>query len=415
MVSSRPLLLSIALLASSAESGLAQQKPNGSAKPVCASIDAKTMRRLNLDPKLSALRLGEMPCESLERLAQIFKQAIPEPGTKRASLIAKPAVADLQSANAKMTPGKPADSGPQHGTAAYAQENAQRFFVRQSALDSFYYLYPALPKDDGTSSASSASKALGASVSYTNDEFAKTQVVTIQGYTSYVVARDLAIFPPEGSTSPYISKWAIAPWLSASGTLNEPPSPKEKSALQFGGDVQFEVSHLGPFSVQDFRLAPYIQTDFRGLARIDGFDALWEPYLLSVLLGGADHAILNDFMFFYWRLIAEADIKHVDIAGETNFLSHHDYDWLGATLQAKISLFPNSPNQNLAGRIYLSESFAFFENAASPQRIEQFISEIGYNLSTDGSSSISLQYTNGTDKATLVNSRQYKAQFNYKM
>jgi hypothetical protein len=136
---------------------------------------------------------------------------------------------------------------------------------------------------------------------------------------------------------------------------------------------------------------------------------------LSAFLGGTDHAIFNDLMLFYWRVVAEADVKRVDIAGETSFLSNHDYDWLGATLQTKVTLFPNSPNPDLAGRFYLSASYAFFDNAASSQRIEQLISEIGYHLSSDGASSIALQYTNGTDKSTMVNSRQYKATFTYKM
>jgi hypothetical protein len=411
MLSSRPLAISIALFVASPGVGLAREQPATSAKSACPSIDARVMRILNEDQKLAALGLEGMPCETLQKLAAILKGSIPEPAKKVAPTAASQ-VSETRLANAKITTDKPADNGPQHGTAEFAQENAPRLYVRQSALDSFYYLYPAVPSSNA---AGAASKALGASVSYTNDEIARTQVASIQAYTAYVVARNLAIFPPDSYTGPYVSKWAIAPWLSAAGTLNEPPSPKEKSALQFGADGQFEVSGLGPFDIQDFRAAPYLQTDFRGLGHIAGFDVLWEPYNLGVLLGGADHAVLNDFMFFYWRLNAESDIKHVESAGLSNLVAHRDYAWLGGTLQAKMFLFPNSPNPNLAGRIYLSESYQFFDNAASSQRIEQFISEIGYNLSSDGSSSISLQYTNGTDKATLVTSRQYKAQFNYKM
>jgi hypothetical protein len=411
MLSSRSLLLSIALVAASPEIGLARNQPAKLALPACPSIDARTMRMLNQDEQLAALRLEAMPCDTLQKLAQILKSSIPET-TRRAGSNTKPAPIDTRLANAKMAPEKPADNGPQHGTAEFAQENAPRLYIRQNALDSFYYLYPAVPSSN---SSGAASKALGASVSYTNDQIARAQTVSIQAYTAYVAARNLAIFPPDNFTGPYVSKWAIAPWLYASGTLNEPPSPKEKSALQFGADGQFEVSGLGPFDVQDFRFAPYLQTDFRGLGRIAGFDALWEPYNLGLLLGGADHAILNDFVFFYWRLIAEADVKHVENAGLSNLISHRDYAWLGGTLQARMFLFPNSADQNLAGRIYLSESYQFFDNAASSQRIEQFVSEIGYNLNPDGSGSISLQYTNGTDKATLVNSRQYKVQFNYKM
>jgi hypothetical protein len=406
----RPLLLATALLAAFPGCGLAEQA-EAPTKRACSSIDARTVELLKRDDKIAALRLEEMPCDTLQKLVRILKSSISE-GPKKADKNSRAALLDTKIAAVSSMPHKPGNDVPQPGTAEYAQQNAPRFYVRQNALDSFYYLYPAIPSSNASGA---ASKALGASFSFTDDQIAKTQTTTIQAYSAYVVARNLAIFPPDNYSGPYVSKWAIAPWLSAAGTLSEPRTPKEKSALQFGPDGQFEVSGLGPFDVQDFRLAPYVQTDFRGLGRIAGFDALWEPYYLGALLGGADHAILNDFMFFFWRFIAEADVKHVEAAGLSNLTPHADYAWLGGTLQAKVFLLPNSPDQNLASRIYLSASYQFFDNAASSRRIEQFISELGYNLSSDGSSSISLQYTNGTDKATLVNARQYKAQFNYKM
>jgi hypothetical protein len=366
---------------------LAGQDATPDQKPACASFDARTIA----DGKLTDLHLERLSCESLAKLTAILNSgATPSrsdkpktrPALSRAQeTLLNPAVA---SANAKGPVQTPAPTAARHGTAEYAQENAQRFFVRQNALDSFYYLYPSVPS---STDASSASKALGASVSLTGDDIAKTKVLAVQAYSAYVIARQLDIRVPENFTGPYVSKWAIAPFLSANGNYNEPQTPKEKSALQVGVDGQFEVSRLGVFPIQDFRIAPYYQTDFRGLGNIVGVDALWEPYNIAAFLGGSDHAILNDLMFFYWRLIGEADVRHVAAAGLTNLVSNRNYEWLGGTVQAKISLFPNSPDENLANRIYLSESFQYFADAGSSQTIQQFISEIGYNLNKDGTSS----------------------------
>jgi hypothetical protein len=230
MLFSRTIILATALIFVTMRSGFAGQEFRGAEKQTCPSIDEKTIERINKDQKLSALHVSDMPCDSLERLVQIIKDSAPTATKKH--LLPTPQIPDPHSRATQLAANAAADATPKPETADYAQQNAQRFFIRQSSLDAFYYLYP-----------SSTNQASGASISYTNDEIAKTQAISVQGYTAYVVARDLAIFVPESYTGPYLSKWAIAPFLSASGSLNEPVSPKEKSALQLGGEVQFEISH----------------------------------------------------------------------------------------------------------------------------------------------------------------------------
>jgi hypothetical protein len=391
------------------------REPPKQSDAACPSLYDGIAARIDADPELRSLHLDQKSCSSLRKLAAVLGNRDlphhPEPTQ----------VAGLASVAAIEVPPKATQQNtvpPKHGTAEYAQQNAQRFYVRQNALDAFYYLYPSIPdpKNSGSSSdsSSSASKASGANLSWTNDRLNRSQVFNIQAYTGFVVARQLDLRPSNDDSTPYVSKWAIAPWLYANGLLDQPAKTTDKSALQFGGETQIEVSRLGPFAITDVRFAPYYQTDFRGIANIQGIDALVEPYNLGALLGGADHAI-SDLMFFYWRLIGEADIRHVTAAGLTNMKSDTEYAWLGGSLQFKASFFPNSPNSTLANRIYLTGTAQWFDSLSAQPGLQNYVAELGYNLDPAGTSSISLQYSHGTDKSTLVKADQYKAQLNFKM
>lgn len=300
----------------------------------------------------------------------------------------------------------------------YAQEYGQRFYARQNNLDAFYYLYPSLPLPNpaDTTSFASASKASGASFSWTENQLANTQAYNIQSYVGYVVARQLDLYaPPNSGSMPYVSKWAIAPWAYANGILNAPEKPTDKSALQFGGEAQVEISRLGPFAITDFRLAPYYQTDFRGQGDSQGFDLLIEPYNLDVLLGGADHSVLNGLAFFYWRVIGEMDVRHVNDPGLSNMLPNTQYAWMGGNLLLKTTLFPDSDNIYIANRINLTMTAQGFDSVAARSNLYNLIAEIAYNLDPAGNSSVSFQYSHGTDKSTLLFSDQYKVQLNFKM
>jgi hypothetical protein len=184
--------------------------------------------------------------------------------------------------------------------------------------------------------------------------------------------------------------------------------------LQFGGEAQIEVSQLGPFAITDFRAAPYYQTDFSGLGNIFGVDALVEPYNPAWFLGVGSQ-VLGGLAFFYWRAIGELDYRAVSHAGLSNMHSGTEYAWLGGNLIGKVTLFPNSTISELANRINLTFTAQWFDSVAASSTLQNYIAEIAYNLDQAGSSAISFQFSDGTDKATLVKAKTYKVQLNVKM
>jgi hypothetical protein len=393
------------------------------------SVSAMTARseaqeRVSCAALYKALSGGDVGDSQLRKLPldKLFQSCLQRMNHLSVALPVKPIKVDNAPPPTALTPSKPA--APQPGTAAYAQEYGQRFYVRQDNLDAFYYLYPSVTDpnpstptspDSTDTSASSANKASGGSISWTDDRLKNTQVFNVQSYVGYVVARQLDINAPDNSAAPYISKWAIGPWLYADGIQNEPQKKTDRSAIQFGGEAQVEVSRIGPFAIVDFRAAPYYQTDFRGYGDIEGLDALVEPYNIDWFLGGADHAVLNDFAFIYWRMIGEVDARHVGDAGLSNMISNTDYAWLGGSLMVKATLFPNSTNSALANRINLSGTAQWFDDIDGRSILHDYVAEIAYNLNAAGSSSVSLQYSHGTDKATLVTADQLKLSLNFKM
>lgn len=423
----------VGLLALSLLSSATATNKSLASQPRCVTLRSAIARTIEGDSELQKLHLEKVSCVTLRKLTGILNaglQSTTAPGPLEAH--GEPAAAnrptDLYYALrlpkalplAETLPPPPPPQ-PQPGTAQYAQEYGQRFFLRQNNLDAFYFLYPSVPSQSPAASgsadtgAASAAKASGASFSWTDNQLAHSQVFNTQSYAAVVVARQLDLDAPTPNWTPYVSKWAIAPWIYANGVLNDPAKTTDKSALQFGGEAQVEVSRVGPFAITDVRVAPYYQTDFRGLASIQGIDALVEPYNLDWYLGGAYRNLLGNIAFFYWRAIGEFDARNVDAAGLTNMLPRTDYAWLGGNIIAKATLFPNSEIPELANRINLTFTAQWFDSVASPSTLHNFIAEIAYNLDVAGMSSVSFQYSNGTDKSTLVTANQYKLQLNVKM
>jgi hypothetical protein len=130
--------------------------------------------------------------------------------------------------------------------------------------------------------------------------------------------------------------YAIAPWISAHGNLNSANSKSERSALKSGIDTQFEFAG-GIFDTQAFTLTPYYQTDFRGIARIEGFAAHWDPVRLGAHLGGTKDR--SDILDWFWQARLETDVRRVENVGLTN-LALGDYAWFGATARLNLFLFP---------------------------------------------------------------------------
>ncbi len=278
---------------------------------------------------------------------------------------------------------------------------AQRFFVRADPLDNFFYAVNA-----------GYGNAKGASVSYTNDEIAKAQTTTIDGILSYVVT-DAACLNDPVPLAPYISGFALAPWISANGTLNEPFKKTERSALKTGFDVQVEAAYTGLFDRQYFSLSPYLQTDFLDEARIGGINLAWEPVQHLIFLGQGRP--INDYIGGFWQLRAEADLFQVDKQGLTN-LTLGQHDWIGATARTYVYLFPIASEHNwpswLLNRISFIGTAQFFRDTVTGQNIHYYSAALQYALSS--SIAVSFEYDTGTTKDTLVNTNQYLVKLNYK-
>jgi hypothetical protein len=280
----------------------------------------------------------------------------------------------------------------------------QSLYIRRDRLDNF--MYGIVPR----------SAAKGASLSYTNDQLADQQSGVIDGSISYVIARDPCRDRPNsvGIFGSYLSGFAIAPWIEGHGKLTT-GRRGEQSSLLAGVDLQGEIFSGGLFNLQYFTASPYVQTDYRGLARAAGITAFWEPYQLDWRLGGNYQRFSDDFDWF-WQLRAEVDVKHVDDVGLTN-LTEGRYAWIGGT--ARLHLFPFPATSSFAptfllDRIHLTGTAKWYWDAYSGRTIRRYSAEAAYNLEEDGSSSLSFEYAYGTEKETLERVNQYLLRLNYK-
>jgi hypothetical protein len=281
-----------------------------------------------------------------------------------------------------------------------------QLFIRKDSMDTF--LYGITP----------VSKAQGASVSYTNNYLVQGQrTAQIDGQVSLLVFRKPCIDPPKGvapGEQLYLSGFALAPWVSGHGNLNDQNRNSEKNALKVGLDTQFDVTDGKLFDVSYFSGTPYWQTDFRGYARAAGYSAYWEPTRLDIRLGG-NYARFSEIVDWYWRFRAEANIRNVQDPGETG-LATGNHEWFGFTSQLYLFFLPGDLNvpDYLRDRFSITGTFTYFSNAQTGESYNQYNAQAAYNLSTDGSTSVAVQYIRGTDKDTLTPTRQFLFKLNYK-
>jgi hypothetical protein len=274
----------------------------------------------------------------------------------------------------------------------------QRLFIRADSLDN--YLYAAVPTD----------KAKGASVNYTDNQLTDRRSATIQGMVSYVVLRDLCPDTPP-DLAPFLSGYAIAPYVFAKGNLTAPRLASERSTLKFGVEAQWERS-LGRPLRQVFTMSPYYQTDFRGIARAEGLNLYWDPVDLDWHLGG--YIDTNPHLGWYWQFRAEADLRNVSNPGLTSLLLGR-YAWGGAIAQLHLFLFPEAtyvPSW-LRNRVSFTGTAKYFYDFLSKTDVQLYSAELRYKLAEGGSSSISLKYERGTDKDTMSRVNQYVVLLNY--
>jgi hypothetical protein len=274
----------------------------------------------------------------------------------------------------------------------------QNLYIRADSLDN--YLYGITP----------ASKALGASISYLNDQVAHSQSVGINGMVSYVVARDLCPDTPVGD-QPFISGYAIAPYVQGAGNLTIPQSKKEQSFAKIGVEAELEVARGFPLR-QVFTFAPYYLTDYRGQAQAEGANFYWDAYDADLHLGG--YINTNPYLGWFVQVRGEADVRNVDAVGVTG-LDKVSYAWLGGTIRASFFLFPTAMDVDPVWRNRLSfiGEVSWFEDARSGQEVHKYVATAKYNISESGNSSIQLQYTRGTDKETLVFLNQVLVKLSY--
>ncbi len=232
---------------------------------------------------------------------------------------------------------------------------------------------------------------------------------------------------PDRFQSLQLASWAFAPFAYLNGKLTSPFKSSERSAAQFGANGEFEFLGGQPFSLLVASVEPYYQTDFRGYGKIYGLEAYLEPYQPDWRLG--THVVTGAPVLIdpYWRVIAEINPVHVDKTGLSNFVKR-DYDFVGATAQARAVLFENmtSVPTELCGRISLLGSYQYFWDTTRREPVHNAHAEIDYDLSgkttaaryCSGSAtpappsasplqaSLALTYDQGVDKSTLVKAQQ---------
>lgn len=215
--------------------------------------------------------------------------------------------------------------------------------------------------------------------------------------------------------------FAFAPFVDAQGTLDTPAKKTDVHDLQAGFDAQLNVLNGPLFDDQYFILTPYYQTDFDGIAQAQGMTLSWEPVKEDIHLGGYSGSP-GPYVGWYWQLQTQFDEKHVSTVGHTG-LTKGNYEWLGGTVQAHFTFFPSqgagnplyvSPDPWLEDRFYMNLTLKSFLNAANDRSATWFEGELGYNLTTDGKSSVSVKYDLGTDKDTLITSKKYLLAINFK-
>jgi hypothetical protein len=297
----------------------------------------------------------------------------------------------------------------------------QSFFVRRNGLDTFQLGGQAVPLPN----------AKGASVSFTQDDLNHSNNTAINARVQAVLYRYDPTspcmngkvtnpWPTVDLNSPQLG-FAFAPFVDGQGSISSPLKKGEASALQTGVDLQVTIIGGPLFDHQYFTLTPYYQTDYRGVANVQGFTAFWDPIAPNINLGGRI-GVPDQYADWFWQFRASYDERQVTNPGFTG-LAKTKYQWVGSVAQVHITLFPDrdaiepgwlSPFPALVDRLFVDGMVTYYWDADSGRSIHLYEAEVGYNITTDGKSSISVKYDNGTDKDTLQAMQKYLVSLNYK-
>lgn len=295
---------------------------------------------------------------------------------------------------------------------------SKKLFVRADPLDNFYY-------DLDPHAAASSADAKGATASYTSDRLAKTQSATVNGRASYLF---FGAHCQDNPREPFVLGYAIAPFVAANGTWADPPKKGTNSSLRGGTDIGIAVSTT-EWLIQDhfWYLSPFYQTDFSGLARIQGATLAYEPVALRLGLGATGAG--SPYYSFFWQFRGEADWMNVTEPGLTN-LTKGDTVHYGAILRAHFGLFPIRDEAHLwpdwlVGRFSVIGTAQYFRDSRTYADLPYYSVALQYKLGSckppdpsaaktaeiaqcviPGTSSVSLEYDKGTNKDTLVKVNQ---------
>lgn len=291
------------------------------------------------------------------------------------------------------------------------EKRKQRFFLRRDRID--IGLASSIPSFSGVS---------GASISTTRDYTKSETVWNVQGVASYLLWKNTAAGAGEHAAGePYISGYALAPFVEFSGRTSSLQSKPVEDRLLFGGLGQFEIFSGPLFDKQLITLSGYHQTDFLGQADINGGKITWEPAALGWGLGS-----IKPFMRiidYTWRFAASGDFRAVGNPGRTNLQANSEYIWLGAQPMLKIWPFPKRIWQlpDLFHSAYVKLSPSYFHNAAnvsgkaSPEKDAwSFSGTLGFNIDPKGHASIEVEYKTGMDYMTGVKSDQLQSNLTLK-
>jgi hypothetical protein len=326
----------------------------------------------------------------------------------------------------------------------------QFFFLRADKLDNPY---------PGLSAAPSAGGALGASVSYTGNDFVQatkttkfgsyvnvstTQSVTVTGLASYAFLDPLGdpwnISGPDRSVT-FVPSFSV----SANGSWDQPTkSFGDTSALKVGPEFAFLYDPGGPL-FQTFlayvSVAPFYQTDFYGKASAEGATLSFTPAYQDWLLFGPNpnfSKYTGGLFDGFLEVRAEATYLNVGQPGQT-LLHQGSYEWLGGAVRSYIFFFPSyggllqkADYPWLVDRLSFVGTYQNYWDANSHATAGLFSAALQYKIGTCDSSaekiarpgkqpvtcqfgapSVSAQYDWGTDRDTLQHTKKITVKSSY--
>jgi hypothetical protein len=313
-------------------------------------------------------------------------------------------------------------------------KDRQQLFIRRDRLDAFQYRN-AFEKDSPFTRGTVTRKdANGAALSFTDDFTQHARSATVNAYVAYVLAShdlfDVCDYPKGADPfafnpspdQPLLVGYAVAPWISAQGTLTNPTPKKENNSVQAGLDLQssFSGGIFGPATYGV--ISPYYQTDLRGRSSGEGVKAAIEPFNPDVHLGGFI-GVPSPYFDWYWAFRTEADVLNINAVGVTG-LKRGTHEWFGATARLHVMLFRDRSKveplstapvpEDILGRIYGDATLRDYYDASTTHTAFTYSVEVGYTLTPSGYSSVSLAYNAGKAKETFVRSDQLLARLNFR-